>query len=100
MLHALRVTVCAAISSRGIIGPFCFEKTVNSERYLTILRNSFVPELIANNFQNQGFTQDGAAPNTADVLDYLHQTFDAHSISKLFPVRFESGKTGSQTALI
>lgn len=96
VLDALRVTVSAAISSQGIIRSFCFKKTVNSERYLTMLRNRFVPELIANKFQNQGFTLDGAAPHTADVvLDYLHQTFDAHSISKLFPVRFECGKNWS-----
>lgn len=68
VLHALRVTVCAAISSLGIRGPFCFEKTVNSERYLTMLRNGSVPDHIANKFQNQVFTQVGAAPHTADVV--------------------------------
>ena len=39
------VTVWAAISSHGLIGPF--EEIVNSERYLSMLRNNFIPQLLA-----------------------------------------------------
>jgi hypothetical protein len=31
--HAPKITVRVAISSHGMLGPICFEETVNSERY-------------------------------------------------------------------
>jgi hypothetical protein len=33
--HAPRIRVWVAISSHGLLGPICFEETVNSEYYLT-----------------------------------------------------------------
>ena len=93
--HAPRITVWAAISSHGIIGPFFFEQTVNSERYLNMLRNNFVPQLLAKGFQleNEWFMQDGARPHTANVvLDFLHETFNANVISNRFPNRFACGQ--------
>ena len=44
-LHVDRVTVWCAISSNGIIGPYTFSDTVNSERYLSLLRSKFMPAL-------------------------------------------------------
>ena len=49
-LHSDKVTVWAALSSTGVIGPFFFESdgettTINSERYLTLLKNKFLPAL-------------------------------------------------------
>ena len=50
-LHSEKVTVWAALSAGGIIGPFFFEnengtvETVNQERYLNILKNKFLPAL-------------------------------------------------------
>jgi hypothetical protein len=40
---APRITVWVAVSSRGLLGPILFEETVNSEHYLSMLCNSFVP---------------------------------------------------------
>jgi hypothetical protein len=45
--HASRITVWVAISSHGLLGPIFFEETVNTERYLSMLRNTFVPQLLA-----------------------------------------------------
>ena len=50
-LHSDKVTVWAALSSSGIIGPFFFEEdngkteTINSARYLELLKKKFVPAL-------------------------------------------------------
>ena len=45
--HAPRIRVWVAISSHGLLGPTFFQETVNSERYLSMLRNTFVPLLLA-----------------------------------------------------
>ena len=49
-LHDEKVTVWAALSSSGIIGSLFFEaegetQTVNSDRYLKLLLNKFLPAL-------------------------------------------------------
>lgn len=49
-LHSQKVTVWAALSSAGIIGPFFYEENgettaITSQRYLTILKTKFLPEL-------------------------------------------------------
>ena len=50
-LHSKKVTVWAALSSQGIIGPFFYEDengetaTVNSDRYLKLLKTTFLPAL-------------------------------------------------------
>jgi hypothetical protein len=36
-------------SSHGLLGPIFFEETVNSEHYLRMLHNTFVPRLLATN---------------------------------------------------
>lgn len=94
--HAPRITVWVAISSHGLIGPFFFEKTVNSDRYLTMLRNNFVPQLLATALpiNTQWFMQDGARPHTANiVLDFLHEIFNMRVISDRFPNRFHGGQS-------
>ena len=50
-LYSKHVTVWAALSSQGIIGPFFYEDengetaTVNSDRYLKLLKTTFLPAL-------------------------------------------------------
>jgi hypothetical protein len=39
--------VWVGISSHGLLGPIFFEETVSSERYLSMLRNTFMPHLLA-----------------------------------------------------
>jgi hypothetical protein len=90
MHYAPKITVWAAISSHGLIGPFFFDQTVNSERYLSMLRNNFVPQLIATGLplNIQWFMQDGATPHTANtVLDFLHENFGPCVISHRYPDR-------------
>jgi hypothetical protein len=77
-------------STHGLLGPVCFEETVSSERYLSLLRNTSAPHLLATALplQTQWFMHDGARPHTANVvLDFLHDNFD----SRVIPNRFSDG---------
>jgi len=89
-LHSEKVTVWAALSKDGIIGPFFFEdqdghaETINSERYLCILKKKFVPALRRKGFSldHIWFQQDGATPHTSSaVLDWIKDTFEDRVIS-------------------
>lgn len=89
-LHAEKVTVWAALSADGIIGPFFFEDdegnvdTVNKGRYLNVLKKKFLPALRRKGIDVDTiwFQQDGAAPHTAiDVITWLQQTFGRNLIS-------------------
>lgn len=80
----------AALSSTGIIGPFFFEDTegeavtINSERYLKLMKSKFLPALRRKvvNFDDVWFQQDGATPHTAGcVLQWLDNTFGDQYIS-------------------
>jgi hypothetical protein len=87
---------CVTTSSHGLLGPIFFEETVKSERYLSMLRNTFVPHLPATGLplQDQWFMQDGVRPHTANVvLDFLHDSFDSRIISYLFPDCFSCDVT-------
>lgn len=73
-LHCDRVTVWAGLGKFGVIGPYFFEEngravTVNSERYLTMLREFLLPELRRRriNRRNVWFQQDGATAHTSNV---------------------------------
>lgn len=89
-LHGERVTVWAALSADGIVGPFFFEDedgdvtTVNKHRYLNILKKKFIPALRRRgvNIEEVWFQQDGAAPHTAgNVIGWLSKTFGSRFIS-------------------
>jgi hypothetical protein len=93
--HAPRIIVWVALSSNGLLGPVSFEETVNSERYLSMLRNTSVPHLLATGLplRTQWFMQDVARPHTANVvLDFLHDIFDFRVISNRFRDRFACGQ--------
>lgn len=90
-LHSPKVTVWAAMSARGIIGPYFFEDnmgravTVNSERYVEMLDNFLVPEL--QNFsgynQRTWFQQDGATSHTSNMsLPRVREIFSGKLISR------------------
>jgi hypothetical protein len=82
-LREPRITVWVVISSHGLLGPIFFKDTVNSERYLSMLRNTFVSHLLAAGLllQTQWFMQDGARPHRACLfLHILHDIFDSHVI--------------------
>lgn len=89
-----KVSVWCAISSHGIIGPFFFNDTVNSARYMDMLENTFLPQLYTTRLpmETQWFMQDGARPHTANVvLDFLHEHFGHRVMSNRFPERFQEG---------
>jgi len=69
------VTAWAAISSRGLIGPFFFDGTVNGENYLELLRIQAIPEirrLYPHDRELPYFQQDGAPAHYASrVRSYL-----------------------------
>jgi hypothetical protein len=93
--HKPRITVWVAISSHGLLLQIFFEEPVNSERYLSKLRNTFVRHLLATGLQLQiqWFMQDGARSHIANVvLGFLLDTFDSRTISNRFPDRFECGQ--------
>jgi hypothetical protein len=89
--HAPRITVWVAISSHGLLEQIFFEETMNSERYLSMLRNTFVPHILVTGLflQTEWFMQDGDRSHTANVvLDFLQDTFDWRVILNRLPDRF------------
>lgn len=89
-LHGEKVTAWAAMSATGIIGPFFIEDheghvtTVNSERYIQLLKRKFLPALRRKDIDLElaWFQQDGAGPHTAAaVMQWLEATFDTRFIS-------------------
>lgn len=76
-MKAPGLTVWAAISSRGLIGPFFFNETVNGNNYLQMLQESFLPALQGfEAHEDMFFMQDGAPPHYATVVrDWLDLNF-------------------------
>jgi len=90
-LHSPKVTVWAALSARGIIGPYFYEDqrgnavTVNTERYIAMLQNFFAPALQDFDGFNQRswFQQDGATCHISnDSLSAVREIFGQKVISK------------------
>ena len=69
-LHGEKVTVWAAMSATGRVGPFFFEdefgdvETINIEHYLNTLKNKFLPALRRReaDINNSWFQQDSTTP--------------------------------------
>lgn len=88
-LHSPKVTVWAAISSDGVVGPYFFEVggetvTITTDTYLSMMNGKFVPELKKRgcNMSKLWFQQDGAAPHTANrALEWMQETFGRKVIS-------------------
>jgi hypothetical protein len=93
--HGRKVTVWVAISSNSLIGPIFFNETVDSQRYLHMLQNDFVPQLMATQLLigTQWFMQDGATPHTVNVvLDFLNTIFGPRVMSHRYPQRHNCGQ--------
>ena len=91
-LHDDKITVWVALSSAGVIGPFFFEEkgenaTVNSERYIQLLKNKFMPALrrIGINIENMGFSWTGQHVTQQNMccLGYMKLSVKISSHSKL-----------------
>lgn len=90
-LHPKKVTVWCGVARYGVIGPYFFEDergntvTVNSERYVEMLRGFLVPELrmLGIDMTNTWFQQDGATCHTAiDSMTVLRELFPGKVISR------------------
>lgn len=92
-LHSNYVTVWAAISVKGIIGPFFFEDatgkrtTVTSSRYIELLQNKFYPSISlfpGVDLTLTWFQHDGATSHTTNVVrQWLSNHFPNRHISRL-----------------
>ena len=90
-LHSQKVTAWCAISAKGIIGPFWFQRTdgsavtVTKERYTKTL-DRFWTRLQAKHQRNLNvfwFQQDGATPHTSNIaLEWLETHFCGRVISR------------------
>lgn len=84
------INVWCGILGNQVIGPFFFNGTLNSRRYLDFLENN-LPELLEDVplavIANLYFQQDGAPPHNAGiVLQYLRQKWDNKVIATNGPV--------------
>jgi hypothetical protein len=84
-LHDAKLLVWCAMSEHGIIGPYFFEGTVNSERYREMLNTFFFPELRALRIPlaTAWFQQDGATAHCSNQnLELLEFKFGERLISR------------------
>lgn len=89
-LHQSRVTVWIGVTSTAIIGPYFYEEngvtvTVNGERYLRMLENFVVPELLRKRIRIRRlwFQQDGAPPHIFNpAMQFLRDNFGDRIISR------------------
>ena len=73
-----KLMVWAAITSRGVIGPFFLEGRVNAEKYKAMIKDEYLPELRRKRFtlRDVVFQQDGATVHcTDDVLKFVKKKF-------------------------
>ena len=81
------VTVWAAISCNGIIGPFFFDEPVTGERYLNMLQTSFFPQVQQQ--RDIRFQQDGAPPHYVHcVREWLDINFNGGWIGRRGPIEW------------
>ena len=84
-LSVEKVMVWCAIGRKGIIGPYWFEDddrrpvTVNTERYVELMRRKFIPALRTKQGVDMNtviYQQDGATPHCSNIsLEYLRRYF-------------------------
>ncbi|GBL95705.1 hypothetical protein AVEN_661-1 [Araneus ventricosus] len=83
-LYSPKVMVWAAISSKGIIGPFFREQTINATKYLGIRDESvaIIMVWLDDPWNASWFMQDGARPHrTPAVFDFLSEHFSGRVIA-------------------
>jgi hypothetical protein len=82
-------------------GPFLFNETISSDRFLHMLQNNFVLQLMATEMplDMQWSVQDGATPHTANkVLDFLTTLpvhMSAHNIIQIVTLVVIFGHTST-----
>ena len=70
------------MSLHRVIGPYVFKDTVNSQWYLLLLKNKFVPGFES---EQQICKMFGATAHTSNILiDYLNETFGDKVVSRRY----------------
>jgi hypothetical protein len=88
-VHGEKITVWAAMSSKGIIGPFFFEnetsktQTVNSTRYLELLKKKFLPCLVRSGFNPKDIWLLRLTQLEMLLTGYMKHSMEILSLSKL-----------------
>lgn len=68
------ISVWGGIRSTGVLGPYFFDGTINSQLYLDMVRDYAVPQL---DTDNDIWMQDGAPPHYGTIVrDFLDETFE------------------------
>lgn len=82
-LHCPKLTVWAAISCKGIIGPFFLRETVTTDRYIALLKQFVATQQALDDRPGTAwFMQDGARPHrTEAVFHFLDEYFDDRVIA-------------------
>ncbi len=83
-LHSERITVWCGVAEWRIVGPYFFTQTVNTERYVEMLRSFLVPQLKRRRkLSRTFFQQDGATCHTSRVtLEFLRKHFGDRLVSR------------------
>ena len=77
------VTVWADLLCSGVLGPVIFERTLNGDMYLEILRKVLPTMQAMPNLSDVIFQQDGVPPHYAThVRDFLNATFQERWIGR------------------
>lgn len=86
-LYSPKVTVWAAVCSRGIIGPFFIRETVTGARYVAILEQFVATQqALEDRPGTEWFMQDGARPHrTEQVFRFLEEYFGNRVIALEYP---------------
>lgn len=89
-MNAQGLTVWAAMSSDGVIGPFFFDGTVNGANYLRMLQTFLLPAIASYRHRNElWFQQDGAPPHYAlPVREWLSEHFPNRWLGRRGPVEW------------
>lgn len=81
-----RIMVWCGLWKDKIFGPYFFDGNVTSEIYLTMLRDSLIPDLDQFGSRPQWFMQDGAPPHYGlQVRRWLDEIFPQHWIGRRGP---------------
>ena len=89
-LHSEKVVVWAALSHRGVTGPFFFNGNVTGETYMAMLKNFLWPQLInLSEINDLRFMHDGAPPHFAlPVRQWLDEVFPSRWIGRRGPTEW------------
>ena len=76
IVHNAKWKVHDKISTCRIVGPIFFNKTVNSQVYVTELLHPFIAQLTEEEREYAFFQQDGATAHTSRFsMSYVHEAF-------------------------